>query len=199
MKNNSLLNNISRNFMLLEEKVSPSVVAYIQSLSETLESLRPSFTSDKRRIEIAKSHLKEVKKHVNKLEEQVYSLEEKVKLLEETKEKDRICKVTNKKLLKKNQIQLNLHDGSNILTKDKINTHDTIYLSPENKITKHIPLEKAKEWFSVGAGIWPDGSLLDQLINALKDQAEEKAGNEIKDIIKEAIYKAIKLSGTKKS
>ena len=88
MKNNSLLNNISRNFMLLEEKVSPSVVAYIQSLSETLESLRPSSTSDKRRIEIAKSHLKEVKKHVNKLEEQVYSLEEKVKLLEETKEKD---------------------------------------------------------------------------------------------------------------
>lgn len=74
--------------MHLEENVSPSVVAYIQSLSETLNTLRPSSTADKRRLEIAKSHLKEVKKHVNKLEEQVFDLEEKIKLLEETKEKD---------------------------------------------------------------------------------------------------------------
>jgi len=88
MSNKTLLNNISWNFIKLEENVSPSVVAYIQSLSETLNSLRPSSTSDKRRIEIAKSHLKEVKKHVNKLEEQVYDLEEKIKLLEETKNKN---------------------------------------------------------------------------------------------------------------
>jgi len=88
MKNNILLNNITRHFMHLEENVSPSVVAYIQSLSETLNTLRPSSTADKRRLEIAKSHLKEVKKHVNKLEEQVFDLEGKIKLLEETKEKD---------------------------------------------------------------------------------------------------------------
>ncbi|NCA22355.1 MAG: hypothetical protein EBS86_14620 [Crocinitomicaceae bacterium] len=88
MKNNSLLNNITWNFIKLEENISPSVRSYIQSLSETLDTLRPSSTSDKRRLEIARSHLKEVKKHVNKLEEQVYDLEEKVKLLEETKNKD---------------------------------------------------------------------------------------------------------------
>lgn len=88
MPKNTLLNNISWNFIKLEENVSPSVLSYLQSLSETLNTLRPSSTSDKRRLEIAKSHLKEVKKHVNKLEEQVYSLEEKVKLLEENKEKE---------------------------------------------------------------------------------------------------------------
>ena len=88
MPKNTLLNNISWNFIKLEESFSPSVLSYLQSLSETLNTLRPSSTSDKRRLEIAKSHLKEVKKHVNKLEEQVYSLEEKIKLLEETKDKD---------------------------------------------------------------------------------------------------------------
>lgn len=88
MPKNTLLNNISWNFIKLEENVSPSVLSYLQSLSETLNTLRPSSTSDKRRLEIAKSHLKEVKKHVNKLEEQVYSLEEKIKLLEENKEKE---------------------------------------------------------------------------------------------------------------
>lgn len=88
MSNNSLLNKITWNFIKLEENVSPSVLSYLQSLSETLSNLRPSSTSDKRRVEIAKSHLKEVKKHVNKLEEQVYKLEEKIKLLEETKDNE---------------------------------------------------------------------------------------------------------------
>jgi hypothetical protein len=88
MKNNLLLNKITWNFIKLEENISPSVRSYIQSLSETLDTLRPSSTADKRRLEIARSHLKEVKKHVNKLEEQVFDLEEKIKLLEETKNKD---------------------------------------------------------------------------------------------------------------
>lgn len=88
MSKNTFLNNISWNFIKLEENVSPSVLSYLQSLSETLNTLRPSSTTDKRRLEIAKSHLKEVKRHVNKLEEQVYVLEEKIKLLEENKDKD---------------------------------------------------------------------------------------------------------------
>jgi hypothetical protein len=88
MSNKTFLNNISWNFIKLEENVSPSVLSYLQSLSETLNTLRPNSTTDKRRIEIAKSHLKEVKRHVTKLEEQVYSLEEKIKLLEENKDKD---------------------------------------------------------------------------------------------------------------
>lgn len=96
MKNNTLLNNITRNFMSLEENVSPSVIAYIQSISETLNTLRPSSTADKRRIEIAKSHLKEVRKHVIKLEEKVFSLEEVNSSVEERKEDSKFVKEKEK-------------------------------------------------------------------------------------------------------
>ena len=65
--------------------------------------------------------------------------------LEETKDKDRLCKVINKKLVEKNKLQINLHDGTNILTADKkIKVNDSVFLSPENKISKHIPLEDSK-------------------------------------------------------
>ncbi|MBM3233160.1 hypothetical protein FJZ18_03280 [Candidatus Pacearchaeota archaeon] len=70
--------------------------------------------------------------------------------LEEVKSKDlskelRLAKVTDKRLVKKGKVQLNLHDGSNILTSDKINVNDSIYIDFEGKIKKHIKLEKGKE------------------------------------------------------
>jgi small subunit ribosomal protein S4e len=64
--------------------------------------------------------------------------------LEETKEKNRVCKVIDKTLLKGNKIQLNLHDGSNVIAKEKINTYDSVYLDSSNKILKHVQLEKGK-------------------------------------------------------
>ncbi|MBS3098970.1 hypothetical protein J4462_02050 [Candidatus Pacearchaeota archaeon] len=67
----------------------------------------------------------------------------------ETKEKTRYCKVLNKTLLKGKNVQLNLHDGSNIITKDKINTHDTLVLDEKNKLSKHIPMEKGKICFII--------------------------------------------------
>jgi len=67
-------------------------------------------------------------------------------VLEETKNKERPCKVINKKILTGDKIQLNCHDGSNVLTTDKkIRTQDTIYLSPEGKVKKHAIFEKGKE------------------------------------------------------
>lgn len=59
----------------------------------------------------------------------------------------RLTKVINKKLNKSNMIQLNLHDGTNILTKNKISIGDTLYLDLSNKIKKHVPLEKDKAVF----------------------------------------------------
>lgn len=56
----------------------------------------------------------------------------------------RLCKVTGKTLVKKNNIQLNLHDGSNVLSKDKIAIGDSVYLDMQGKIKKHVPLEKGK-------------------------------------------------------
>lgn len=68
-------------------------------------------------------------------------------IFEETKSTDRLCKVLGKKLLSKNKIQLNLHDGTNVISKEKIKTNDSLYLSQDNKITKHIPMEKGKNIF----------------------------------------------------
>ena len=66
----------------------------------------------------------------------------------ETKEKNkRVCKIINKKLLKNNKIQLNLHDGTNLITKDKISVHDSVYLNLEGKIISSEKMEKGKPIF----------------------------------------------------
>lgn len=65
---------------------------------------------------------------------------------EESKDKNqRLCKVVGKTLVKNNQIQFSLHDGTNIISKDKIKIGDSLHLDFENKIKKHIALEKGKE------------------------------------------------------
>ncbi len=69
---------------------------------------------------------------------------------EETKEKDeRICKVVGKKVQKEGKIQFNLNDGTNIITKEKINIGDSLILDNQNKIKKHIAIDKAKEGFVI--------------------------------------------------
>lgn len=68
---------------------------------------------------------------------------------EETKEKTRPCKIIGKKLIGKNKIQINLHDGTNIISKEKLNVQDTVYLDEKNKITKHVQLENGKPCFVI--------------------------------------------------
>ena len=57
----------------------------------------------------------------------------------------KICKIKNKTAVKGGKIQLNLHDGKNILVEkkdDKFKTGDSLLVSlPHLKILKHIPLE----------------------------------------------------------
>ena len=54
------------------------------------------------------------------------------------------CKIINKKIISKGKIQLNLHDGRNLIVADsKYKPGDTLFLSlPSQKIKKHNPLEK---------------------------------------------------------
>lgn len=64
--------------------------------------------------------------------------------------KTKVYKVLNKKMLAGKQIQLNLSHGKNILSKEKVNTGDSIVLNIEdNKIVKIIPLEKGKHAFVI--------------------------------------------------
>jgi len=70
--------------------------------------------------------------------------------LEEAKDgKERLCKVIGKTLLSGNKIQLNLHDGTNILGDNKIKINDSLYLDFSGKIKKHISLEKGNEVFII--------------------------------------------------
>ncbi len=95
--------------------------------------------------------------------------------LEETKEKDRLCKVFGKILLPKNRIQLNLHDGSNVLSSEKINIGDSVYLDSNGKIKKHSAFEKGKEAFIFsGKYIGQKGKILDLVDSKAKIKLDSK-------------------------
>lgn len=70
--------------------------------------------------------------------------------LEEIKdEKIRVVKVINKKILKKGIVQINFHDGMNLITKEKIKTGDSIYLDDKNNIKKIVPLKSGAKGFII--------------------------------------------------
>lgn len=67
---------------------------------------------------------------------------------EEAKEK--IAKIIGKKQLKKKKIQINLYDGKNILVdKDEYKVGDSVLIS-DNKIKKHLKLEKGSLIYITG-------------------------------------------------
>ncbi|MBU4076133.1 MAG: 30S ribosomal protein S4e [Euryarchaeota archaeon] len=63
----------------------------------------------------------------------------KFKLYKEEAGASKLCRINDKTILTKGMVQLNLHDGTNILASNEYKTFDTIMLSlPDRKITKHI-------------------------------------------------------------
>jgi small subunit ribosomal protein S4e len=69
-------------------------------------------------------------------------------LKELDKNENRICKVIGKTLVREGMIQLNLHDGTNVLThKRNIVIGDSVYLDQNNKFAGHLPLEKGRQIF----------------------------------------------------
>ncbi len=80
----------------------------------------------------------------------------KLKLIEISKDEAslKLCRIENKKVVKGGNIQLNLHDGRNILVKvknpfdpveDVYKTHDVLLISlPDQKIVKHLKMEEGK-------------------------------------------------------
>jgi len=61
----------------------------------------------------------------------------------ENETKLKICKIINKKTLKRNKNQLNLNDGRNILTNKKYSTQDSLLIElPEQKIVDHLKFEE---------------------------------------------------------
>jgi ribosomal protein S4E len=65
--------------------------------------------------------------------------------------KTKTVKITGKKILGKNKIQMNLDDGQNILAKVKFSVGDSVVLNvKENKVEKILPLKKGAKVEIIG-------------------------------------------------
>ena len=78
------LNSDWQNFLneSLDEK---NIFTYIQGLQEIISNLKPRTMTEKRRLQLAKTHLREVKRFARRMENEVSLLQEKVNILEESK------------------------------------------------------------------------------------------------------------------
>lgn len=61
----------------------------------------------------------------------------------------RLCSVSNKGIVKGGKVQLHLHDGSTIISTQKISPGDSVYLDMNGKIVKHVPLSKGASAFII--------------------------------------------------
>jgi hypothetical protein len=76
-------NNLTRRFLLGEERSKSSIFTYIQGLQETLTNFTPRSKTESRRVSIAREQLREIKRYARKLQNEVELLQEKLNILEE--------------------------------------------------------------------------------------------------------------------
>ena len=65
----------------LDEK---NIFTYIQGLQEIISNLKPRTITEKRRLQLAKTHLREVKKFARRMDNDIGVLEERLNILEES-------------------------------------------------------------------------------------------------------------------
>ena len=64
-------NNLTRRFLLGEERSKSSIFTYIQGLQETLTNFTPRSKTESRRVSIAREQLREIKRYARKLQNEV--------------------------------------------------------------------------------------------------------------------------------
>ena len=173
---------------------------YLARASSHLNSGVPVVIAIRDMLKLAKTS-KEVKKMINERMikingKEVKDLKESIKLFnlltigktykltlsnfkkfdfEKVENKSRIAKVINKKILGKKKIQLNLHDGTNILTDKLVKINDSVELDLKNKLIKIIKMEKGNELFIFsGKNAGKTGKFLEIDKNKIKIEVEEK-------------------------
>ncbi len=95
-------------------------------------------------------HIKKIKKSY------IFTITEggKLSLKEIENTKFKVSKVIGKRIINKKQMQINLMDGRNFLTKEKIKTNDSILIDLDKKaISKVLPLKKDSHIFII-KGKW---------------------------------------------
>ena len=78
------LNSDWRNF-LTESIDEKNIFTYIQGLQEIISNLKPRTMTEKRRLQIAKTHLREVKRFARRMENDMSVLQERLNIIEESK------------------------------------------------------------------------------------------------------------------
>lgn len=66
-------------------------------------------------------------------------------LVEKKDAGSRLCKVIGKRLVSGNRIQINMHDGTNSISKENIKVGDSVHIDSSGKVKSHTPLAKGKE------------------------------------------------------
>jgi small subunit ribosomal protein S4e len=92
---------------------------------------------------------------------------------------ERLCKVVNKKSLKNGKTQFNLHDGTNLISKEKLNVGDSLSLSFDGKIKSKIQIGKEKEVFVISGGGVGQKGRIKEIINGRVKVAFEESGKEV--------------------
>lgn len=80
--------------------------------------------------------------------------------LEPTKETTRVAKVINKKMLSSKETQINLHDGTNLLSSESIKVGDSLEIDLSCKLVRVLPLkEGAKVMVNSGRNVGATGTI----------------------------------------
>jgi small subunit ribosomal protein S4e len=78
----------------------------------------------------------------------------------ETKDTSRKLRITGKRVVRDGKTQYSLHDGTSVISDKNYNTGDTLILTHDNKISKHLGLDKGKEVFAIsGSYIGREGKV----------------------------------------
>jgi len=73
---------------ILNERKEPSLVEYLNVISELLENFKPTKVSESSRLAVMRENLRKARKHARLMEERLKLLEEQVKIIEEVKSKE---------------------------------------------------------------------------------------------------------------
>ena len=79
--------NMTRNFLLNEEKTSVDSFSYIQAIREMLDRMNPHTIRESRSIALIKEHLREISRGLKRVMDENKQLQERLIVLEEDKEK----------------------------------------------------------------------------------------------------------------
>ena len=82
------LNNRWKQF-ILNEGSGPDITAWLQSLNDNLNLLKPKSIREIKRVELMKHQIREIRRASNRLHSEVVRLEEENKLLQEEKNEGR--------------------------------------------------------------------------------------------------------------